>query len=115
MSSKQLPPRPASSTRSRNKLFCSSMEPQDEFNVHHRALKLKDIALGVRNSWVLNSKLSSASYDCALDSLCALHSECESAGTLAKDKNVQKFTKKCMNAFYLMAGSLIALILSLLL
>lgn len=72
------------------------MEPMEELNVHHRALKLKDVALGAKKLVALNSELASASYDCALDSLFALHTECKNASSLGKDKNVQKFTKKCM-------------------
>ena len=67
----------------------------EDSSVHNRVLKLRDVALGVQKAVKLNSELASASYDCALDSLLALHIECKSASGLANDRNVQKFTRKC--------------------
>ncbi len=69
---------------------------EEEFNIHLRTLKLKDLAFNALQSLGRNSELSLANYDCALDSLLALHTECINARSLGKDKNVQNFTKKCM-------------------
>lgn len=62
-------------------------------NIHQRMLILRDAALGSRNTVTVNSTLASASYDCAVDSLLALHAEC-SKGNLTRDKNIARFLYK---------------------
>lgn len=74
------------------------METQTEGGVHQRLLRLRDVALGARKEVPVSSCLAPASYDCTVDSLMALFSECKGASTLAKDKNVLKFINKCMHA-----------------
>ena len=64
-------------------------------NIHERVLHLQDVALGRSKSVQVNSDLAPASYDCAVDSLLALYSECNQATSLAKDKNVGRFLAKC--------------------
>lgn len=64
-------------------------------NIHQRIHKLKDVALGSKKAVSVSSSLAPASYDSAVDSLLALYCECKSASSLAKDKNVLKFIKKC--------------------
>ena len=64
-------------------------------NIHERVLHLRDVALGLSKAVQVNSHLAPASYDCAVDSLLALYTECERAGRLAKDKNVARFLEKC--------------------
>jgi len=68
--------------------------PNMDRNIHQRVLELRDAALGSRKSVTVNSALASASYDCAVDSLLALHTECNH-GSLAKDKNIASFLHKC--------------------
>ena len=68
--------------------------PNMDRNIHQRVLELRDAALGSRKSVTVNSALASASYDCAVDSLLALHTECNH-GSLAKDKNIARFLHKC--------------------
>lgn len=62
-------------------------------NIHQRMLILRDAALGSRNTVAVNPTLASASYDCAVDSLLALHAEC-SKGNLTRDKNIARFLYK---------------------
>lgn len=64
-------------------------------NIHERVLHLKDVALGSSKAVQVNSTLAPASYDCAVDSLLALYTECKQATSLAKDKNVGRFLAKC--------------------
>ena len=64
-------------------------------NVHERVLHLRDVALGSSRTVNVNSDLAPASYDCAVDSLLALYSECNQATSLSKDKNVERFLSKC--------------------
>ena len=66
-------------------------------NVHERVLHLRDVALGSSRTVKVNSDLAPASYDCALDSLLALYTECNQASNLNKDKNVGRFLTKCKN------------------
>ena len=66
----------------------------EEDNIHHRLLKLREVAVGSRQSVTVNSALSNCSYDSAVDSLVALFAEC-SQNPLAKDKNIARFLKKC--------------------
>ena len=66
-----------------------------EAAVNLKVRKLKEAALSDQKSVLLNSDLAPASYDCALDSLLALHNGCSDAVMYAKDRNVQKFLKKC--------------------
>jgi len=65
-------------------------------NIHQRVLKLRDAALGSRKSVSVSSALARVSYECVVDSLLTLYSECssEQAG-LARDKNVARFLSKC--------------------
>ncbi len=67
----------------------------EENNIHQRVLRLRDIALGLKKTVKVNSDLAPASYDCTVDSLLALYKECVGASSLAKDKNVLKFSRKC--------------------
>ena len=64
-------------------------------DIHHRVLKLRDVALGLKKTVKVNSSLAAASYDCAMDSLLALYSECSQASSLERDKNVGRFLGKC--------------------
>ena len=64
-------------------------------NIHERVLHLRDVALGLRKAVQVNSVLAPASYDCAVDSLLALYTECNQVISLAKDKNVGRFLGKC--------------------
>lgn len=64
-------------------------------NVHERVLHLRDVALGSSRTVKVNSDLAPAGYDCAVDSLLALYSECNQATSLRKDKNVERFLSKC--------------------
>ena len=64
-------------------------------NIHERVLHLKDVALGLRKSVQVNSALTPASYDCAVDSLLALYTECSNVTSLAKDKHIARFLGKC--------------------
>ena len=72
------------------------MELEEENNVHRRVLKLRDAALGCRQNISVNSPLAHVSYECVVDSLLALYTECsrEQAG-LARDKHIAKFLTKC--------------------
>ena len=36
-------------------------------DIHHRVLKLRDVALGLKKTVKVNSSLAAASYDCAMD------------------------------------------------
>lgn len=74
------------------------MEPEVETDVNQRVLKLRDVALGSTRSVMVNSSLATASYDCAVDSLLALYSEC-SQSNLSKDKHVNRFLSKCECVF----------------
>ncbi len=65
-----------------------------EPDINQRVLKLRDVALGSTWNVAVNSALATASYDCAVDSLLALHNEC-SQSSLAKDKHVTRFLSKC--------------------
>ena len=64
--------------------------------MHQRVLRLRDVALGCRKSVSVDSSLAHASYECVVDSLLALYSECsgDKAG-LARDKYVARFLSKC--------------------
>lgn len=64
-------------------------------NIHERVFHLRDVALGLRKSVQVNSALAPASYDCAVDSLLALYTECNQVASLAKDKHVGRFLGKC--------------------
>ena len=67
-----------------------------ETNVHQRILQLRDAALGSRRSISLDSPLAHASYECTVDSLLALYSECSSeTSCLSRDKHVSRFLAKC--------------------
>ena len=65
-------------------------------NIHQRVLKLRDAALGSRKTVSVSSALARVSYECVVDSLLSLYSECsaDQAG-LARDKNVARFLNKC--------------------
>ena len=67
-----------------------------ENNVHQRVLKLRDAALGSRKSISVSSSLARVSYECVVDSLLSLYTECSSerAG-LARDKHIARFLTKC--------------------
>lgn len=75
-------------------------------DIHQRVLKLRDVALGSRKSVQVNSPLSAASYDCAMDSLLALHNECSQASSLSKDKNIGRFLGKCKRHFAVLVDKL---------
>ena len=64
-------------------------------NIHERVFHLRDVALGLRKSVQVNSALAPASYDCAVDSLLALYTECNQVASLAKNKHVGRFLGKC--------------------
>ena len=64
-------------------------------NIHERVLHLRDVALGLSKTVQVNSALAPASYDCAVDSLLALYTECNQVTSLAKDKHVGRFLGKC--------------------
>ena len=67
-----------------------------EENVHQRLLKLRDAALGSRETISVDSPLAHASYECAVDSLLALYSECSSESSgLSRDKHILRFLAKC--------------------
>lgn len=70
-----------------------------EENIHHRMLRLRDVALGSNKSVTVNSALATAGYDCGVDSLLALYAEC-SQGSLTKDKNVARFLNKCNSVYF---------------
>ena len=74
-------------------LFAKKERTNMARNIHQRMLILKDAALGSRNTLTVNSTLASANYDCAVDSLLALHAEC-SKGNLTRDKNIARFLYK---------------------
>lgn len=64
-------------------------------NIHERVLHLRDVALGLSKAVQVTSSLAPASYDCAVDSLLALYTECNQVASLAKDKHVGRFLEKC--------------------
>ena len=64
-------------------------------NIHQRVLVLRDVALGLNKSSEINSVLIPASYDCAVDSMVALHEECTHATSLNRNRNVGRFLRKC--------------------
>lgn len=70
-----------------------------EVDVHRRLLLLRDAAFGslqLSDNRIGDNALVGASYDCALDALLAVYNECKSS-SLAKERNVAKFLKKCEN------------------
>ena len=67
----------------------------EDSSVHDKVLVLRDVALGVNKSFKINPTLTSACYDSTVDSLLALHDECNQATGLSKNRNVAKFLGKC--------------------